>query len=59
MDARENTLTFYTCQCCKESYISKKDADRCCSGIHMDEQDNIWERRLDLSKSSIPVCPHH
>lgn len=59
MNAAKQTLIYYTCSCCKESYSDKEDADRCCSGIHMDEQDAIWEKRLDLSRGSISVCPHH
>lgn len=59
MDATKKTLVCYTCSCCKESYSDKEDAERCCSGLYAIEQEEIWERRLDLTHSSIPICPHH
>ena len=59
MNAIKRSLIYYTCQCCKESYSDKEDAGKCCSGMHIDEQEAIWERRLDLAHTSISVCPHH
>ncbi len=59
MKAVKHTLIYYTCTCCGEAYTYNEEAERCCSGLSEHAQADLWERRLDLNHSSIPVCPHH
>lgn len=57
------TSGYFTCKCCGASYNVKWGkfygaSHRCCTGLPQDEQEELWDNRLNPTSVLLRDCPH-